>query len=587
MKIKLYWDNIKRFKFKQLYYLFINKSARKIIQTFFKPSVSKEYNLKDISYPEFKNQLNKLFTFKNFHEPIRKSGENYDRSLNPFYNKLLFEMKKNFKDGNLDIESFLCMELEGLEEEFNKARFYLYTEALTDFSVPDKEKIKLMLHFINDFKYEEKTWSGFNTSLRLFNWFKLLYSMSEKFSLNDSDWNIIQRAIRIHAYHIKKNIEYHIPSNHIFIQYYILWTVGIIFNDDEILKFSEKSLTEETKKQFLKSGFHFELSYHYHIQITLFLMLWIYGSSKFNRKIEESIISIAKKATYLVNDFKLPDGSLPMIGDNCYTFVHSNLYADVDKINDIFNSIFPGESFKSSDKIINVDGEYIISKNRNSQLIFDVGKICISENPGHGHSDLLNIIYFDQIPLFIDPGTRRYSNSNEDMLLKKTSSHNTVTIDNSDQAILWRFFRWSYLPTPVGYEIEKNENFTKITAEFKGFMNLGGMNHRRTVTQFEDKLQIEDFIYGKGFHNIELNFVLSPLVKAEILENNVLLKHQDQSWLMQIIPELDLNISTNSFTIYPYYDSPINTSKISFLYPNRKFPFSSKTTLLKSNNYYG
>src|SRR3989442_16030087 len=80
------------------------------------------------------------------------------------------------------------------------------------------------------------------------------------------------------------------------------------------------------------------------------------------------------------------------------------------------------------------------------QLIIDAGPQGAA-TAGHGHADALSItVNSGSRSLFIDPGTCEYVGS-ERNIFRGTRSHNTLVIDNVDQAEPKGPFAWTKLPT--------------------------------------------------------------------------------------------------------------------------------------------
>jgi len=307
-------------------------------------------------------------------------------------------------------------------------------------------------------------------------------------------------------------------------------------------------------------------------------MLWLIGMKNLNKTVEGNILKILENASLLVEEFINPDGYLPMLGDNCYSFLSRNLYEDIELFERLKPMAFAGTFPKvKSSYVLDVKGLYILVRSFESEIIFDVSNIGLPNNPGHGHSDLLSIIYsFKGHSVFVDPGTKKYSSDKASLSMKKTISHNTISISRNDQAKLWGFFRWGYLPENLKYNIEESQTAIKLSGKYYGFKHIGGYAHSREIVIGKDGLLIEDYIEGKKNNMVELNFVLHPAVSAHINDGLILRINNDFELNFNVQSDFKYITNIESFDIFPSYDVLAPTKKIRVMFENVTFPFSSK-----------
>jgi hypothetical protein len=81
------------------------------------------------------------------------------------------------------------------------------------------------------------------------------------------------------------------------------------------------------------------------------------------------------------------------------------------------------------------------------RLMIDAGPQCIGRS-GHGHADALSIrLSHDGQRMLVDPGTYCYTyDDNERGGFRDTGAHNTLRVDNLDQAIPSGPFAWNSIP---------------------------------------------------------------------------------------------------------------------------------------------
>ena len=535
----------------------------------------------------FKGRLDVLFRYEEDDLPVWETGMKGILPHHPYYEQINQLIDQYLKNPHCTLLYKKWTSNHNDTEIINNyQRFHLFPEVFKDKTVPHDMKLQFMKSWIDAHPLRINiSWNSFNCALRLINWLKILWSIPSTAYPSKNDWRNIQFGMYLQTLQICKNIEYHIPGNHVFIQLFSIWLMSRLFpewqSSHRILKSSEQKVLTEIKNQFLKSGFHFEQSYHYHVQITLLCLYWLYGMRRTGRTVNASFENILCKAFVLVKQFILPDGSLPMLGDHCFPFFHEHLGEDVDNTLALGEYLFPSTNRKKSDSdSLDVHNQYIVCSNEASKLIVDVGNIGLKNNPGHGHSDILSFIYCSKgLPIFIDPGIRKYSNNADDVLLKKAISHNTLSIDQEDQAKLWGFFRWGFMPKDVNYNMETIKNTVIIRSKYYGFQNIGGFTHHRVISMEQESLDIEDHVEGHGIHTLFLNLILSPQVNVEPAQGHLRLLNTNHSWNVNIQSEVTPEVMFVPFFCYMNYNMPTPIKKIEYIFKDVKLPFHSKLSV--------
>jgi len=575
-KFLLYIDSVRRFNLKQLYYFIVNKFIKKYLFVLHKYKPKK--------YDDFGGLFENLHSVKiNNGLNIFNVGITKKYNINNYYNQLELELLNN------SLHNFSFENLNDFQIANNLQRFYLFDNVIKDNKLDSNKNLSLILKWIKNYpKQKNIAWNSFNCSMRLLNWIRILSNFSEN-QIDKENLNIIVNSINEQALFIKKNIEHHIPGNHIIMQYFSLWMVSIVFNKwenyDELLIFSEKMLKRELKKEFLPNGFHVEQSFHYHLQITLMGLYWLYLSKEFDRFISERIKNIIKRASEICFEFRLPDGSFPMLSDNCYNFFNEDIFSDFENFKFLFNKIF-GSCLKTNDNsILELEQQYLLFKNRENYLLFDIGNIGLKCNPGHGHSDLGNFIFaFNGVPLFIDPGVRNYSNNKDDLSLKKANSHNTLSVDNDDHAKLWGYFRWAYLPSNLKSRVLNENGKVIFEFEYNAFKHLGGIQHKRILTFNGNELKIFDTATSKSKHVYKLTFILHPAIGIKKCEGKIILSNFSKEWIMQVEGDSNFETVIKDQLIYPNYSFPLKSKKLTFLFPEN-YLLNSKVVVKEFNKY--
>jgi uncharacterized heparinase superfamily protein len=561
-KIKLLLNTLSRLSLIQIFFLLHNK----IIKHKLKPIL--------LVFNKINNRLNNFIAFETITDDINQlvgsnsiwqAGVEQTQKHYRYYNELKANIITYTNSGDITVfVSYWNNLVSDVEVNYNYQRFYLFKEVFDELDVSDDIKIQLMLKWINKSNNVHLTWTGFNCALRLINWLKILKDISPD-NLSEDSWKVIQQSIYLQNKFNVSNIEHHIPGNHIIFQYYSAWLISEIFSVWET-KTGSKSLLEkllaEIDSEFLDSGLHFELSSHYHLQSSLVGLYLIGHLRNLGRKVPEELTSTINKAAVLINNFMIGD-YYPLTSDGCYNFFHENYSEDVQSFYYLKDRFLKREEMNP---IINYNHQYILTKNNNFNIIFDVGEIGLKQNPGHGHADILSIILGSHnIPIFIDPGTLQYNNKIESLSLKMTSNHNTVAINGENQAKLWGFFRWSYLPKDIISSYKINDDGS-IYAEgkFLGYPYLGGIRHTRTLKIMDDSVVINDLLNGKLDYDIQVNFILHPSINIVKHDNNrIILSSGLYTYVLSSNTD-KMNPIVQDIKIYVSYNEPVSSKKIIF-----------------------
>lgn len=562
-KVVLYLNTLSYLSLTQIYFLVYNKFIKKYLFEFFlfinnKKLISNKKN----DFPKIRNTINKIFGEQNIWSLGIDKLEQHSNYFEDLKSNIICFLE--FDDIKA-IKTLWINKVDDVELNFNYQRFYLFKEVFDDINLSDKRQVSLILEWIILNKKNQLAWSGFNCAMRLVNWMKILKDI-DKDEIKVEQWNVIENSIYQQYLFNCNNIDYHIPSNHIALQYYSVWLIVNIFsnwNESEQAKKRKKEiLLKEFEVEFSSDGLHFELSTHYHLQIVLLGLTVIHQLDNLGETIPLNFIDLVSKATSVSDKFIIGN-YFPTIGDGCYNFFHENKKQDLQNIKYLRNKYLTKDDERISHALI--DNSYLFIEDNLFKIIFDVGNISLKSTPGHGHADLLSIILgYNEIPIFIDPGTYQYKNTEASLKLKKTFFHNTVSIGQEDQAKLWGFFRWAYLPKKIKSNFNTlSEDIKIVVGEFLGYRHIGGIIHERSISVDVNKVRIKDSLKGRLDHNIQINFILHPEILVEQKNNIVFLKSKLNNFKLKCSNENILS-SVEGIFIYDSYNTATASKKISF-----------------------
>lgn len=549
MKIKLYYDTISRIPLKQVFFLF----KEKVFKRFF-----------NISRPPSFESLNKKFDVDKKLNTFRKNLERITVNDIPIwdigikrlkfehrYDNYIFNVLERYKKSNSNevLSEMFNHNDEDIEFLYNIQRFHKFDLYMGHLLFSDEQKIEVINFWIKHFPPQKGlAWTGFNCSIRVLNWIKIIAKINRHSDI--PEFRNVFLSILQNIDFVQKNIEHHIPGNHVIFQYFLLWLVFFLIDDERKSSFSA-NFEQEFLSEFLPNGTHFELSSHYHVQ-TLLLGLYY----KFlMENVSARFSSRLKSAMGFFDAISFANDKLPLIGDNCYNFFHHSLSEDASNINEIRK--FIGLSVSQTDEIMNFDNEYLIAEKNRFKLIFDVGNLGLYQNPGHGHADLLNVLLaYEHTPIFIDAGTRRYSNNASDLTLKRTISHNTLSVNGEDQAFLWGFFRWAFLPVVFLPKVEITKNVLSLSGKFTGYFHFDKITHSRNIELHDNEIVIKDNVssHEKEITFIEQTFVLAPQIEVTLRGKNIFLSVNNLNFSLTIENSGEFETSVSNEKIFSTYD---------------------------------
>jgi hypothetical protein len=324
-----------------------------------------------------------------------------------------------------------------------------------------------------------------------------LDKMRDKLENSTETWNALLQLVESHATLIEKRLSlYSSAGNHTIAESVGLIYAAILFPEFKAAKrWKKKGLTlleQEAARQILPDGGSLEQSFWYLLLITDLCGLTIKLLEHYDEIVPISISSAYSRATKFLNSFANSPKELPSIGDA------DNGYALSPYLNISWNKNSSKTLCKTFDK-----AGYTLIQGKSFKLIFDHGSLGMSPSYGHGHADALSIILdVAGENVLVDSGTYSYI-GNWRRYFRSTKAHNTITIDDQDQAIQETAFMWS---KPFQCELVHNDG-KFIVAKHNGYQHIANIIHWRGIIYYPVGIFIIlDHITGEGSHNIELNW---------------------------------------------------------------------------------
>ena len=133
---------------------------------------------------------------------------------------------------------------------------------------------------------------------------------------------------------------------------------------------------------------------------------------------------------------------------------------------------------------------------------------------GHGHADALNVLFTSgDRSWLIDPGTYVYiSDTDGREIFRSTAAHNTVRVDQQDQAVPEGPFAWSAIPRVVAEQWIQGQTFDFFVGSHNGYTRLPDpVGHRRFVFHAHGApWVIRDVVEGSQIHEVEASWHFAP-----------------------------------------------------------------------------
>jgi Heparinase II/III-like protein/Heparinase II/III N-terminus len=306
-------------------------------------------------------------------------------------------------------------------------------------------------------------------------------------------------------------------------------------------------VVEQSRRQVLPDGFHFEQSVYYHVYaVDLFLHSLILARLNgveipldFEKTVEKML-----DALFLLGR----SGTLPSFGDDDGGRLFDprrnqrehlldplatggvlfrrpefrELAGDVreetlwllgtEAIGELQHFESPSRAARSA--ALQSAGYYVLTAGDSpSELVVDAGPQG-AQNAGHGHADALSVcLQARGRALLIDPGTFEYVGAGSERdRFRGTAMHNTVCVDGKDQSEPAGPFGWKQLAHGKAERWIQGESFDWLIASHDGYGRIDpSIVHRRWILALKTGLfLVRDIVGGKGRHLVDISWHLGP-----------------------------------------------------------------------------
>ena len=370
-----------------------------------------------------------------------------------------------------------------------------YFEFLNQKDISIEEGLKLIDEYIKSIDNNKTGLEPYPISLRVMNWIRF-------FITHHIDNERYNGYVLAQLQLLRKLKEYHLMGNHLLENGFAFLFGAYYLNDSIFYKEAKGILLPELKEQILKDGAHFELSPMYHSLMTYRVLdcyNLVVSNDFFNRELEAFLKEVSEGMLSFLHAISFRNGDVPLINDaaNGIAPSPSELFAYAQRLGlEVGESTFSESGYR---KFTSVSYE----------LIFDVGEVGPTYQPGHAHADTFSFqMHINNRPVIIDTGTSTYEVNETRFYERSTRAHNTVTIGNENSSQVWAGHR---VAKRASVELLKDDT-NCIVARHDGYKKKFGVYHTREIVVDENGVTIMDDLEGQTgvahFHFAPREFLL-------------------------------------------------------------------------------
>lgn len=350
-------------------------------------------------------------------------------------------------------------------------------------------------------------WEPYPTSCRIVNWIK---------------WAIggvtlppgAIRSLALQARHLRRNLEWRLMANHLFMNLKALLFAGCFFEGGEAGQWrctALRLLQKQIQEQVLADGGHCEQSPMYHTIVLSDLLDMINLARAYPETVPHSHVELWTQTScrmfHWLSRMCHPDGRTSFFSDGGFASYGPDALWDF-----AHRLQLPAEPPPAARLCHLAASGYVRLEIPDTVLLFDVGEIGPSYQPGHGHADVLSFeLSHRGTRILVNPGTSTYTQGPDRRWQRSTASHNTVEVDGMDQSEMWGEFRIARRAHPRDVRTSECGAILSAEAAHDGYLRLRHpIIHRRRIELSHGLLQIRDTLEGSGAHQVNLRFHVHP-----------------------------------------------------------------------------
>ncbi|MDB4888766.1 MAG: hypothetical protein JWL61_621 [Gemmatimonadetes bacterium] len=355
--------------------------------------------------------------------------------------------------------------------------------------------------------YWRDSWSSYTLSLRCV---VLMQQLARRWSRLAEDFRRrVSDSLIAQIEFLRRNLETDIGGNHLIKNIKALLWAGAFFEGpraDEWTAVGEKMLRAAMEEQILSDGMHFERSAAYHAQV-FGDVLECYSVLPTNSVMAAKLIPTMASMASALRQLTHPDGFVSLFNDGGLRMS----YLPFELLDAHARLVTVASEAPPSTTVLRDAGYYGIRTDRSFVLI-DAGPIGPDYLPAHGHGDVLAFEWtVDGKRVIVDTGVFEYAVGPRRARSRSTAAHNTVTLDDQDQAEFWSSFRVGRRPHATVERCEVDAEELRLVGSHDGYAWMaGGPVHRRQFTVSSTRVAVEDQVVGGKGQQVTGRLLLHP-----------------------------------------------------------------------------
>lgn len=381
-----------------------------------------------------------------------------------------------------------------------------------------------------------------------------------------------------------RNIEWDLRGNHLLRDAVGLAWAGRFFAGQTPrawLRMATELAVDQAREQVLSDGGHFERSPMYHLQVMddlLTLRDLLEDSAA-----RQGLGDVLRRMTEFARWMRHPDGEIPLLNDAALDGEHppSAVFERLQRrAFDIDGAAMRGARHFSATGLVVWHGAPW-------SVFFDVGAIGPDVQPGHAHADTLSFeCSYDDVRLFVDPGTHSYDLDDRRAYDRSTAAHNTVCVDRTNSSEVWHIFRVGRRARPFDVAIRSDSGSLDASAAHDGYRHLGNVTHRRRVrVRDAGPLVVEDRVeapsQSRSSHHVEGGWLLEPAWTVKPSPHGWELRREEKAVRVQLQSTTDLRLTVENRPWHPRFGIEAPTNRLVWRWEG-ELPIEVRTTVTGS-----
>ena len=368
------------------------------------------------------------------------------------------------------------------------------------------------------------SWNSFALSIRIVVWLQAIALRRSR--LEDAFLDRMAASLTKQMTFLTRNLELDILGNHLIKNIKALLWAGRCLDGPDSARWralGEKLLRRQLADQILPDGMHFERSPAYHCQVLADLIecYQVMADGPTKTVLADRLGAMARALQQLT----LGDGRIANFNDGglSMAYARADLMAAYARVIGRPPVALPHVSLPSAG--------YYGCRFDDEIFIADAGRIAPDYLVAHGQGDVFSFVWSKgQRRLIEDAGVFEYDAGRRRAWSRATAAHNTVTLDDRDQADFWGAFRCGRRPSvfDVSAGMDEASGRFQLSGRHDGYAAMAGKPiHERRFDVRAGVIRVNDRVLGGRGQAIVARLLLAPGADVEVSDHQVVARIAD------------------------------------------------------------